>query len=67
MVQICDEVPIGFPYSFSFDETFDPYWREFAGQERLPFERFQTNLVYFAEIFEIQLEGKELGWTRFRS
>jgi hypothetical protein len=42
MLQICDEVPIGFPYSFCFDETFDPYWREFAGQERLPFERFQT-------------------------
>jgi hypothetical protein len=40
-------------FEFFFDETFDPYWRGFGGQERLSFERFQTNLVYFAEIIEI--------------
>ena len=43
---------------FFFDETLDPDWRRVGGQERLPFESLQTDLVYFAEIFEVQLEGE---------
>src|SRR5262249_53562837 len=38
------------------DKTLDPYWCRGGGQERLLFEGLQTNLVYFSQIVEVQLE-----------
>ena len=45
-------------FKFFLDKTFDPYWCRRGGQEGLPFESLQKNFVYFAQIFEIQLEGE---------
>jgi hypothetical protein len=38
------------------DKTLDSYWCWFGRQEGLPFQSLQTNLVYLAKIFEVQLK-----------
>jgi hypothetical protein len=44
-------------FELLLDKTLDPYGRWIARQERLRLQSLQTNLVYFAKIFEVQLEG----------
>jgi hypothetical protein len=44
-------------FELLLDKTLDPYGRWTGRQERLRLQSLQTNLVYFAKIFEVQLEG----------
>jgi hypothetical protein len=43
-------------FELLLDKTLDPYGRWTGRQERLRLQGLQANLVYFAQIFEVQLE-----------